>query len=152
MQTTLILAAIFNIIGGLAILFLQGFIAPPIHFNDSGPGLFRMFVDGTAVLFGAAYIAVWQDYRRNRPLLVYGTVLKYWAFAIACLAFSRRAFAPSAASVRRRKPDLCSAVHSSPAAATGPKVGRTRQRQGMSIFISSAIVGVYYRRAACLRF
>jgi len=80
MQTTLILAAIFNITGGLTILFLQQFIAPPIHFNDVGPGLFRMFVGGTAVLFGAAYIAVSRDYRQNRPLLVYGTVLKYWAF------------------------------------------------------------------------
>ena len=87
MRTTLILATIFNIIGGLAILFLQGFIAPLIHFNDSGSGLFRMFVGGTAVLFGAAYIAVWQDYRRNRPLLVYGTVLKYWAFAISLFGF-----------------------------------------------------------------
>ena len=46
-----------------------------------------MFVGGTAVLFGAAYIAVWQDYRRNRPLLVYGTVLKYWAFAISLFGF-----------------------------------------------------------------
>jgi hypothetical protein len=83
MQTTLILAAIFNIIGGLTILFLQRFIPPLIHLNASGPGPFRMFVDGTAVLFGAPYIAVWRDYRQNRPLLVYGTVLKYWAFAIS---------------------------------------------------------------------
>jgi hypothetical protein len=87
MQTTLILAAIFNIIGGLTILFLQRFIAPLIHFDDSGPGLFRMFVGGTAVLFGAAYIAVWRDYRQNRPLLVHGTVLKYWAFAISLFGF-----------------------------------------------------------------
>jgi len=87
MQTTLILAAIFNITGGLAILFLQRFIAPLIHFNDFGPGLFRMFVGGTAVLFGAAYIAVWRDYRQNRPLLVYGTALKYWAFAISLFGF-----------------------------------------------------------------
>jgi len=87
MQTTLILAAIFNIAGGLAILFLQRFIAPLIHFNDPGPGLFRMFVGGTAVLFGTAYIAVWRDYRKNRPLLVYGTVLKYWAFAISLFGF-----------------------------------------------------------------
>lgn len=87
MQATLILAAIFNIIGGLAILFLQGFIAPLIRFHDSSSGLFRMFVGGTAVLFGAAYIAVWQDYRRNRPLLVYGTILKYWAFAISLFGF-----------------------------------------------------------------
>jgi hypothetical protein len=87
MQTTLILAAIYNIIGGVTILFLFQLIAPLIHFNDFGPGLFRMFVGGTAVLFGAAYIAVWRDYQRNRPLLVYGTVLKYWAFAISLFGF-----------------------------------------------------------------
>jgi len=46
-----------------------------------------MFVGGTAVLFGAAYIAVLRDYRRNRPLLVCGTVLKYWAFAISLFGF-----------------------------------------------------------------
>ena len=89
MQTTLILAAVFNIAGGLTILFLQQFIAPLIHFNDFGPGLFRMFVGGTAVLFGAAYIAVRRDCRKNRPLLVYGTVLKYWAFAISLFGFLR---------------------------------------------------------------
>jgi hypothetical protein len=34
MQITLILAAIFNIIGGLRILFLQRFIAPLIHLDQ----------------------------------------------------------------------------------------------------------------------
>ena len=87
MQTILLLAATYNIIGGMAILFLLRLAAPLIHFNDFGPGLFRMFVGGTAVLFGAAYIAVLRDYRRNRPLLVCGTVLKYWAFAISLFGF-----------------------------------------------------------------
>ena len=87
MQTTLILAAIYNIIGGVTLLFLLRFVAPLIHFNDFGPGLFRMFVGGTAVLFGVAYLAVLRDYPRNRPLLAYGTVLKYWAFAISLFGF-----------------------------------------------------------------
>ena len=87
MQTALILAAIYNIIGGVTILFLLRLVAPLIHFNDFGPGLFRMFVGGTAALFGAAYIAVWRDFRQNRPLLVCGTVLKYWAFAISLFGF-----------------------------------------------------------------
>jgi len=39
------------------------------------------------LLFGTAYIAVWRDYQRNRPLLVCGTVLKYWAFAISLFGF-----------------------------------------------------------------
>jgi hypothetical protein len=68
MKATLILAALCNIGGGLTILFLFPLVAPLIHFNDSGPGLFRMFVGGTAILFGAAYIAAWRDYRENRPV------------------------------------------------------------------------------------
>ena len=87
MQTTLILAAIYNLIGGVTILFLGRLIAPLVHFNDVGPGLFRMFAGGTAVLFGIAYLAVWRNYRQNRPLLVYGTALKYWAFAISLFGF-----------------------------------------------------------------
>ena len=87
MRITLILAAIYNISGGLAILFLLPLVAPLIQFNDSGPGLFRMFVGGTAILFGAAYIAVLRDSRKNLPLLVCGTALKYWAFAISLFGF-----------------------------------------------------------------
>jgi peptidoglycan/LPS O-acetylase OafA/YrhL len=71
----------------VTILFLLGLVAPLIHLDDSGPGLFRMFAGGTAVLFGAAYLAVWRDYRQNRQLLIYGTVLKYWAFAISLYGF-----------------------------------------------------------------
>jgi hypothetical protein len=41
------------------------------------------------MLFGAAYIAAWRDKRQNRLLLVYGTVLKYWAFAISLFGFLR---------------------------------------------------------------
>src|ERR1039457_4942881 len=87
MRITLILAAIYNISGGLTILFLLRLVAPLIYFNDSGPGLFRMFVGGTALLFGTAYIAVLRNYRENRPLLVYGTILKYWAFVISLFGF-----------------------------------------------------------------
>ncbi len=87
MQTTLILAAIYNIAGGITILFFLVLVAPLISFHDYGPPLFRMFAGGTAVLFGAAYLAVRKNYARNRPLLLYGTVLKYWAFAIALYGF-----------------------------------------------------------------
>lgn len=87
MQATLILAAIYNILGGVTILFLLPLVAPLIHFHSFGPALFRMFAGGTAVLFGAAYLAVSRDYRQNRPMLVYGTVLKYWAFAISLFGF-----------------------------------------------------------------
>jgi hypothetical protein len=87
MRITLILAAIYNMSGGMTILFLFRLVAPLIHFNESGPGLFRMFVGGTALLFWAAYIAVLRNYRENRPLLVCGTVLKYWAFPISLFGF-----------------------------------------------------------------
>jgi len=46
-----------------------------------------MFVGGTAILFGAAYMAVWRDYWVNRPLLICGTILKYWVLAISPFGF-----------------------------------------------------------------
>lgn len=87
MQITLFLAAAYNIIGGLTILFFLPFVGPLIQLHDYGHPLFRLFVGGTAVLFGTAYIAVATNYHANRPLLVYGTVLKYWAFAISLWLF-----------------------------------------------------------------
>jgi hypothetical protein len=62
-------------------------LRPLVRFDNSGPALFRMFVGGTAMLFGIAYVAVWRDCAQNRPLLVYGTALKYWAFAISLFGF-----------------------------------------------------------------
>jgi len=53
-----------------------------------------MFVGGTAILFGAAYIAVLRNYRENRPLLVCGTALKYWAFAISLFGFFTSGLSP----------------------------------------------------------
>jgi hypothetical protein len=88
-RTILLLAAAYNLAGGLGVLFLLDSIGPLIDFQDSGPALFRLFAGGTAVLFGIAYIAVSRNYQKNRPLLVYGTALKYWAFAIGALGFSQ---------------------------------------------------------------
>ena len=87
MRVTLVAAAAYNILGGVGILLLLPSIAPIIHFDPTGPALFRMFAGGTAVLFGIAYLAVCKDYRRNRPLLVCGTALKLWAFAISVFGY-----------------------------------------------------------------
>jgi hypothetical protein len=87
MQITLYLAAAYNILGGLTILFLMRAVGPLIHFQDYGPPLFRLFAGGTAVLFGAAYVAIATNFDANRKLLVCGTVLKYWAFAISLWLF-----------------------------------------------------------------
>ena|ERR1039457_2444434 len=92
MQVTLILAAIYNIAGGLTLLFLLRLIAPLIHFNDSGPGLFRMFVGGTAVLFGVAYIAVFGI---TGGIVRYSSTEPYSSIGrlpLACSVFSHPAF------------------------------------------------------------
>lgn len=94
MRVTLIAAAAYNILGGVGILFLLPSIAPIIHFDPTGPALFRMFTGGTAVLFGIAYLAVSKDYWRNRPLLVCGTALKLWAFAISVFGYMTSALSP----------------------------------------------------------
>ena len=39
-------------------------------------------------LFGFAYISVFRNYPQNRPLLAYGTALKYWVFLISVFGFS----------------------------------------------------------------
>ena len=88
MRNTLILAAAYNFGGGLIILLFLDSIGPLINFHDSGQGLFRMFAGGTAVLFGFVYISVFRNYPKNRPLLVYGTALKYWVFLISVFGFS----------------------------------------------------------------
>jgi hypothetical protein len=87
MGITLRLAAAYNIAGGLAILFFLPLLAPLIRFEDSGQPLFRLFAGGTAVLFGAAYFSAAGNYSANRRVLVYGAVLKYWAFAISVWLF-----------------------------------------------------------------
>jgi hypothetical protein len=87
MQITLFLAAVYNIFTGLTILFLLGALGPLIESYSYVPPLFRMLAGGTAVLFGIAYLAVLNDYSRNKPLMILGMALQYWVFAISLAAF-----------------------------------------------------------------
>jgi hypothetical protein len=80
-------AAAYNLSGGLSILLLFDTVAPLVSLEDRGNMLFRMFVGGTAITFGLAYLHVARSGRYRDPLLRFGTGLKYWAFAAAVTAY-----------------------------------------------------------------
>ena len=81
------LAAIYNISGGLGILFCLELLAPLVGLTTGGPLLFRLFVGGTAITFGLAYAYCARSARPQTALLAFGTGLKYWAFTAALLAY-----------------------------------------------------------------
>ena len=87
MKVTLILAAVYNIGGGLAIIFLLERIAASVHLEELGHMLFRLFTGGTAFVFGVAYASISKSYDRNRLVLTCGTALKYWAFLASLYCF-----------------------------------------------------------------
>src|SRR5262249_42124898 len=77
LKTTLFCAAFYNFIGGACLLLLFDTIGPLVGWTDRGPAVLRMFVAGTAITYGCASLAVLRDFATNRPLLFYGTGLKY---------------------------------------------------------------------------
>jgi hypothetical protein len=81
------LASIYNVTGGLAIIFLLDVLAPLVSFEPLGNMLFRLFVGGTAVTFGLAYFHLAQSSTYRAPILFFGTGLKYWAFVAALLSY-----------------------------------------------------------------
>lgn len=86
-KTILYLAAIYNISGGLGIIFFLELLAPLVGLTPGGPLLFRLFVGGTAITFGLAYAYCARSARPQTALLAFGTGLKYWAFTAALLAY-----------------------------------------------------------------
>jgi hypothetical protein len=80
-------AACFNLAGGISIIFLSDLVGPWVHFDVGRNMLFRLFVGGTAVLFGVAYLHAASAEARRATVLLYGSVLKYWAFAISLLCY-----------------------------------------------------------------
>ncbi|OFZ15081.1 MAG: hypothetical protein A2X86_07080 [Bdellovibrionales bacterium GWA2_49_15] len=82
-KQVLIPAAIYNISGGVLIIFLLEFLGPIIGMPVFGPPLFRLFTGGAAITFGLGYLAAAQDFERHKFLVTLGAGLKYWAFLIA---------------------------------------------------------------------
>jgi hypothetical protein len=87
-QSKLILnaAALYNLAGGLSIIFLLEVTGPLVGFAPDGNMLFRLFVGGTAITFGLAYGYVARTSAYGSALLAFGTGLKYWAFVASLIS------------------------------------------------------------------
>ena len=82
-KKVLLSAAIYNISGGLLIIFLLNYLGPMIGMPIFGPSLFRLFTGGAAITFGVGYFFAAKDFERQKLLVGLGAGLKYWAFLIA---------------------------------------------------------------------
>lgn len=80
-------AAIYNLSGGIGIIFFLDTLAPILGFDPGSNMLFRLFVGGTAITFGLAYFYLCRSNVYRTPLLFFGTGLKYWAFVAAMVSY-----------------------------------------------------------------
>ncbi len=87
MNRTLLSAAVYNITGGILIIFLLDWIGPFVDFTNPGNLLFRLFVGGTAITFGVGYLNLGRGQEKGSGFLYYGAGLKYWAFVISVYCF-----------------------------------------------------------------
>jgi hypothetical protein len=83
----LLSASLYNVSGGISIVFLLDVLAPLVGIAP-GNMLFRLFVGGTAITFGLAYLYVARSGRYREPILFFGTGLKYWAFVAAVISYA----------------------------------------------------------------
>jgi len=89
MKNIPLVGAIFNISGGICIIFLLDLLSPYLTLEPSSNMIFRLFVGGTAIIFGAGYINVFQNPKRHASMLIHGAVLKIWAFIISVFCYSQ---------------------------------------------------------------
>ena len=87
MKRILLSASVYNITGGLLIIFLLDRIGPFVDFTNPGSILFRLFVGGTAITFGIGYLSLARGREGGTSFLYYGAGLKYWAFIISTYCF-----------------------------------------------------------------
>lgn len=86
-KVILFLASAYNISGGVAVILLLDLLSPITGFESTSNMLFRLFVGGTAITFGLAYLNLAKAEKHRAPILYYGTGLKYWAFVAALVSF-----------------------------------------------------------------
>lgn len=86
-KIVLTLASIYNFIGSFGIIFFLDPLAPLIDFEPTGNMFFRLFVGGTGITFGLAYVHVLRSGTYRSPLLFLGAGLKYWAFIAALVSY-----------------------------------------------------------------
>ena len=95
MRIVLLLGAVLNGIGGVSIVSSM-FVSVPYSFpklpsrdeiNPSDYPLFRLFTAGTAFCFSALYMYLYVHPQYAFPFLIFGMMLKYWAFAVSLVAY-----------------------------------------------------------------
>lgn len=79
--------AIFNISGGICIIFFLDLLSPYLTLEPSSNMIFRLFVGGTAILFGMGYINVFRNPKNHISMLMHGALLKVWAFIISVYCY-----------------------------------------------------------------
>jgi len=87
MKNVPLAGAVFNLSGGICILFFLDFFGPLLNMDPSANMVFRLFVGGTAVVFGIGYINVFRDPKGYMSVLQHGAALKAWAFLISLYCF-----------------------------------------------------------------
>lgn len=95
MNTILLIGAGLNFLGGGAILlsmlvtlpFTFPVMPPAKDVRPSDYALFRLFTAGTAFTFASMYLYLYFHPEYAMPFLLFGTVLKYWAFIAALVSF-----------------------------------------------------------------
>ncbi|MBI5115797.1 hypothetical protein HZA56_04945 [Candidatus Poribacteria bacterium] len=97
MKFVLIVGALLNLIGGVSIV-VSMFVKVPRNFpkiseigevNPADYILFRLFTAGTAVCFGLMYIYLYLNPIYVIPFLFFGMAMKYWAFVVSLVAYTR---------------------------------------------------------------
>lgn len=78
MTYILLFGAVFNILGGINLLRV-GLSIKPVESLPEDYSLYKLFVAGVAVTFGALYIYLFFNTEYIIPFLVFGAALKTWA-------------------------------------------------------------------------
>lgn len=95
MEYILVAAAIYNLVGALAMWFQPMEFEQPRDAIPADYMQFRIFTGGTAFLFGFIYIYVFFVPAIAIPLLIFGIALKLWSFASAFICYKKYDFPKS---------------------------------------------------------
>lgn len=87
MKLILLFASIYNVASGLIVIFIPETASRIVQFNWSCDLILRLFIGGTAVVFGTGYFNLFINPNHHITLLYYGAAIKYWVFIICSCTF-----------------------------------------------------------------
>jgi hypothetical protein len=89
MEYILLVGALFNFLGGISILVTFAALPAPEKRSPADYAQYRLFTAGTAFTFAAMYYYLFQNPQFAMPFLIFGMCLKFWAFVVSVLSYSR---------------------------------------------------------------